>query len=157
MRVVIQRVTSGRVMVEGEIVGSIGRGLVVLIGIGGSDTHADARMLAHKTANLRIFPRGPGADEDKGEFSISAVDIGAELLVVSQFTLYADCRRGRRPSFTDAARPEIAEPLVEAFVSELRGLGLRVETGEFQADMQVELNNQGPVTICLDTDQLGPG
>jgi len=146
-------------MVEGEIVGSIGRGLVVLLGIGGSDTNAEARTLAHKTANLRIFPSGPGgpgADEDRGGFSISAVDIGAELLVVSQFTLYADCRRGRRPSFTEAARPEIAEPLVEAFVSELRGLGLRVATGEFQADMQVELNNQGPVTICLDTDHLQP-
>jgi D-aminoacyl-tRNA deacylase len=151
MRAVIQRVTSGRVTVEGKIVGSIGRGLVVLLGIAGSDTNAEARTLAHKTANLRIFPR---LDEDRGGFSVSAVDIGAELLVVSQFTLYADCRRGRRPSFTEAARPEIAEPLVEAFVGELRGLGLRVATGEFQADMQVELNNQGPVTICLDTDQL---
>jgi D-aminoacyl-tRNA deacylase len=151
MRAVIQRVTSGRVTVEGKIVGSIGRGLVVLLGIAGSDTNAEARTLAHKTANLRIFPR---LDEDRGGFSVSAVDIGAELLVVSQFTLYADCRRGRRPSFTEAARPEIAEPLVEAFVGELRGLGLRVATGEFQADMLVELNNQGPVTICLDTDQL---
>jgi D-aminoacyl-tRNA deacylase len=151
MRAVIQRVTSGRVTVEGKIVGSIGRGLVVLLGIAGSDTNAEARTLAHKTANLRIFP---GLDEDRGGFSVSAVDIGAELLVVSQFTLYADCRRGRRPSFTEAARPEIAEPLVEAFVGELRGLGLRVATGEFQADMLVELNNQGPVTICLDTDQL---
>ena len=151
MRAVIQRVTSGRVTVAGSIVGSIGQGLVVLLGVGSADTEAEAKILANKTAGLRVFP---GPLEDRGGFSLSALDARVEVLVVSQFTLYADCRRGRRPSFTEAARPELAAPLVEAFVAELRSLGLKVATGEFQADMTVEIVNRGPVTIWLDTDQL---
>ncbi len=145
MRAVLQRVTKGKVTVADRSVGEIGYGLVVLLGVGANDTEVEVDSLASKIANLRIFADG------EGKFNLSALDVKADLLVVSQFTLYADCRKGRRPSFTDAARPEIAAPLCDQFVEKLRAMGFKVETGEFQADMQVEIHNTGPVTIWLDT------
>ncbi|QQS44781.1 MAG: D-tyrosyl-tRNA(Tyr) deacylase [Acidobacteriota bacterium] len=148
MRAVIQRVTKGSVTVDGRITGEIGRGLVILLGVGQSDTEAEAEMLASKVANLRIFA------DDEGKFNLSAIEVGAEMLVISQFTLFADCRKGRRPSFTGAARPELAVPLYEKFVEILKSMGFSVATGEFQADMLVEIHNAGPVTIWLDTDDL---
>ncbi len=145
MRALLQRVTRGRVTIGERVTGEIGNGLVVLLGIGASDTEAEIELLAQKIAHLRIF-----TDAD-GKFNLSALDVGAELLVVSQFTLYADVRKGRRPSFTDAARPELAAPLCDKFVERLRELGFKVETGEFQALMEVEIHNSGPVTIWIDT------
>jgi D-tyrosyl-tRNA(Tyr) deacylase len=151
MRAVLQRVTRGRVSVEGRVTGEIKAGLVILLGVGADDTEAEVELLAQKVANLRIFADGAG------KFNLSALEVQAELLVVSQFTLYADCRKGRRPSFTDAARPELAAPLCEKFIERLRGLGFTVATGEFQADMLVEIDNSGPVTIWLDTADLPRG
>jgi len=151
MRAVLQRVSSGNVTVEGHVTGQIGAGLVVLLGVGANDTAAEVELLVNKIANLRIF-----ADAE-GKFNLSALDVRAEMLVVSQFTLFADCRKGRRPSFTDAARPELAVPLYETFVERLRAMGFKVETGVFQADMLVEIRNTGPVTIWLDTDELSRG
>ena len=148
MRAVIQRVRNASVTVEGQVVGKIGRGLLVLLGIGGGDVRDDVAPLADKIANLRIFP-----DQD-GRFDRSLLDIGGEVLVVSQFTLYADTRRGRRPSFSDAAPPEIAAPLVDSFVEALRARGLVVASGVFGAHMDVDLQNDGPVTIVLDTATL---
>jgi D-aminoacyl-tRNA deacylase len=148
MRAVIQRVTQGRVSIEGNVVGEINAGLVILLGVGAGDKEADVEILANKIANLRIF-----ADAE-GKFNLSALDVNAEMLVISQFTLFADARRGRRPSFTDAARPETAIPLYEKFVEKLRELSFKVETGEFQADMLVEIHNSGPVTIWLDTADM---
>jgi D-tyrosyl-tRNA(Tyr) deacylase len=144
MRAIVQRVTKASVSVEGKIVGSIDRGLVVLLGVTHDDGEEDARFLANKIANLRIF-----ADQ-QGKVNLSALEVGADALVVSQFTLYGDTRKGRRPSFTKAAPPEIAEPLVEKFVTFLEGEGLQVETGIFGAMMLVEIHNDGPVTIILD-------
>jgi D-tyrosyl-tRNA(Tyr) deacylase len=148
MRAVVQRVSEGRVTVEDHVTGQIGPGLVILLGVGATDTTTEVELLVRKITQLRIF-----SDAD-GKFNLSALDVGAEMLVVSQFTLLADCRRGRRPSFSDAARPEVAITLYEAFVAKLRDLGCRVETGQFQAMMRVEIHNDGPVTIWLDTDQL---
>jgi D-tyrosyl-tRNA(Tyr) deacylase len=148
MRAVVQRVRKGKVTVENRVTGEIGPGVVILLGIGASDTEAEANLLANKIANLRIF-----ADE-QSKFNLSALDTQAEMLVVSQFTLYADCRKGRRPSFIDAARPEIAAQLCDRFAEKLRAMGFKVETGEFQAHMLVEIHNDGPVTIWLDTDDL---
>lgn len=148
MRAVLQRVSHASVEVEGRIVGQIGTGLLVLVGVGHGDTEAEARLLADKTARLRIF-----ADE-VGKFNRSLLDIGGSALVVSQFTLYADTRKGRRPSFTEAAPPEQAAPLVEAYCTALRDLGVPVETGVFGAMMRVALVNEGPVTVMLDTKQL---
>ncbi len=148
MRVLLQRVTKGRVSVDGRVTGEIGNGLVVLVGIAHADGENEASLLASKIANLRIF-----ADAN-GKFNLSALDVGAEILVVSQFTLYADVRRGRRPGFTEAARPDIAERLCDYFVRCLKELGFKVETGEFQQDMLVEIHNSGPVTIWLDTDDF---
>jgi D-tyrosyl-tRNA(Tyr) deacylase len=148
MRAVLQRVTKGKVTVEDRMTGEIGYGLVILLGVGANDTEAEVDLMANKIANLRIFADG------EGKFNLSALDAQAEMLVVSQFTLYADCRKGRRPSFTDAARPEIASPLCDSFVEKLRAMGFKVETGEFQADMLVEIHNTGPVTIWLDTADL---
>ena len=145
MRAVVQRVSQASVTVGDEVVGAIGHGLLILLGIGVGDSEAEARLLAEKTANLRIF-----ADEE-GRFNRSLLDVGGEALVVSQFTLYADTRRGRRPSFSDAAPPEIAAPLVDIFADELRRLGVAVSTGRFGAMMQVALVNDGPVTILLDS------
>jgi D-tyrosyl-tRNA(Tyr) deacylase len=149
MRAVIQRVRRGQVTVEGQAVGEIGPGFVILLGIGHSDGPVEADRLAAKIANLRIFA------DDEGRTNLSLLDVGGEALVISQFTLYADCRKGRRPSFVRAARPDVAAPLVETFAGELRRAGVgRVETGEFGAMMLVEIENDGPFTIVLDTDDL---
>lgn len=145
MKVLLQRVTRASVTVAGEAVGSINRGLVVLAGVAGGDTIADAQYLAEKTASLRIFA------DSEGKFNLSALDVGGELLVVSQFTLLADARKGRRPSFTDAAPPAQAEELFNRFVEHVRSTGLKVETGRFQQHMLVEIHNDGPVTIMLDS------
>jgi D-tyrosyl-tRNA(Tyr) deacylase len=145
MRVVLQRVSSARVVVAGEVVGEVGRGWLVLLGVAHADTPAEAVKLADKVANLRAFP-----DAD-GKMNLSVQDVGGGVLVVSNFTLYADCRKGRRPSFVGAARPEQAEPLCRAFADGLRALGVPVAEGRFGADMQVELVNDGPVTLVLDT------
>ncbi len=145
MRLVIQRVSSASVTVAGEIVGQIGSGLMVLVGIGPDDDAATVAFMAEKTANLRIF------GDNEGRFNLSLLDTAGAVLLVSQFTLYADTRRGRRPSFTAAALPEVAEPLVDAFAEALRGRGIKVATGRFGASMQVGLVNEGPVTILLDS------
>lgn len=143
MRAVVQRAIKASVSVEGRVVGSIGRGLVVLLGVTHDDGETEARFLANKVANLRVF------SDDQGKFNLSALEVEADALVVSQFTLYGDARKGRRPSFTQAAPPEVAEPLVEKFVGFLRKEGLHVETGIFGAMMLVEIHNDGPVTILL--------
>ena len=148
MRVVLQRVTRAVVRVEGETVGEIGPGLVVLVGIARDDTEEDARYLVEKTATLRVF------DDDEGRMNRSVVDAGGVLLVVSQFTLYGDVRRGRRPSWIDAAPPDLAEPLYEFFVAEARRSVERVATGSFRRMMEVELVGDGPVTILLDSRKL---
>lgn len=148
MRALLQRVTQASVSVAGQIVGQIDAGLLVLLGVAPQDQLDDAILLAEKTANIRIF-----ADGD-GRFNHSVGDIQGGILVVSQFTLYADTRKGRRPSFAHAAAPEVAAPLVEVYVAELRTLGLTVATGVFGAMMQVALVNDGPVTILLDSDTL---
>ena len=149
MRAVIQRVRRGQVAVEGQAVGEIGPGFVILLGVGHSDGPAEADRLAAKIANLRIFA------DDEGKTNLSLLDVGGEVLVISQFTLYADCRKGRRPSFVRAARPDVAAPLVGTFADGLRRAGVgRVETGEFGAMMLVEIENDGPFTIVLDTDDL---
>ncbi len=146
MRVVVQRVRRARVDVAGEVVAEIGPGLVVLIGVTGTDSAADAEAVAAKVAGLRVF-----ADES-GAMNLSVQDVEGEVLVVSQFTLYGDARRGRRPSFTAAAGPEAAEPLVEEVVGSLRAKGVEVGAGRFGAHMSVELTNEGPVTILLETE-----
>ena len=148
MRAVLQRVTQGKVTIAGRVAGEIKAGFVILLGVGAQDTEAEVELLANKIASLRVF-----ADAES-KFNLSALDVQAEMLVISQFTLYADCRKGRRPSFTDAGRPEIAAPLVDSFVARLRAMGFTVATGEFQADMLVEIHNSGPVTIWLDTADL---
>ena len=145
MRAVLQRVSRAAVVIDGEIVGTIERGLLVLLGVAPTDTAAEARWLAEKTAGLRIF------NDEAGKMNLSVADAGGGVLVVSQFTLYGDCRKGRRPSFLDAAPPDVAVPLYEEFVNALRALGLPVATGRFGAMMQVELVNDGPVTLLLDT------
>ena len=147
MRAVVQRVKRARVIVTGEVVGEIGRGLVVLVGVGQNDTEADADYLADKIAGLRIF------DDEAGRMNRAVGEIGGAVLVVSQFTLFGDVRRGKRPSFDAAARPELARRLYEYFVDELRAAGLRCETGRFQEMMEVELVNDGPVTILLDSEK----
>jgi D-tyrosyl-tRNA(Tyr) deacylase len=144
MRIVLQRVAYGRVTVEGRTIAQIGPGLVLLVGVGPGDGEEQARFLAEKIANLRIF------EDDQGKMNLSILDKGFEAIVVSQFTLYADVRKGRRPSFTDAALPEFASPLVERFAQLLRQQGVPIQTGEFAAHMLVELHNDGPVTIWLE-------
>ncbi|MGC8874063.1 MAG: D-aminoacyl-tRNA deacylase [Chloroflexia bacterium] len=148
MRAVVQRVRRAAVSVDGQEVARIGRGLCVLVGVGEGDGPAEAAELAAKVAQLRIFP------DEAGQMNRSVLDVRGEALVVSQFTLYADCRRGRRPSFSHAARPEVAEPLVEAFARALSQAGVSVQCGKFGALMLVEIHNDGPVTILLDTDEL---
>lgn len=148
MRAVIQRVTRARVTVDDRITGEIGNGLVVLLGVAKEDTKADADYLASKIVALRIF------DDDAGKMNLSVKDVGGGLLVVSQFTLYGDVRRGLRPSWSDAAPPEIAEPLYDYFVETTRKLIQPVETGSFRAMMQVELVNDGPVTLILESDHI---
>ena len=145
MKALLQRVTRASVSVASEVVGRIGRGLVVFVGVATGDTEKDAQYLAQKTVSLRIF------SDEEGRFNLSALDIKGELLVVSQFTLLANTRKGRRPSFIEAAPPAQAEEIFERFVEQARATGLRVETGRFQQYMQVEIHNDGPVTIMLDS------
>jgi D-aminoacyl-tRNA deacylase len=148
MRAVIQRVSRAKVTVAGEITGDIGQGLLVLLGVGRTDTEAGADYLADKIVGLRIF------EDDAGKMNRSVAEVGGAVLAVSQFTLYGDVRKGKRPSFDDAARPEMARTLYERFVSRVRASGLRCETGRFQEMMEVELVNDGPVTILLDSEKL---
>lgn len=144
MRAVVQRVADACVKVDGEIVGAVGSGLVVLVGVAPTDTVADATALADKLAGLRIFR------DDAGKMNLSVIDVAGGVLVISQFTLYGDSRRGRRPSFVGAAEPDVAEPLVDATVAALEARGVPVATGRFGADMSVELTNDGPVTLVLE-------
>jgi len=144
MRALLQRVRSGRVSVGGRLLAEIGPGLVILLGVGPEDGQEQASYLADKSANLRIF------EDEAGKINHSILDVGGEALVVSQFTLYADTRKGRRPSFTDAAPPEVASPLVERFAELLRAKGIPTQTGEFGAHMLVEIANDGPVTIWME-------
>jgi len=144
MRTVIQRVTRGAVSTEGRLVSEIGRGLVILAGVGKADEEAQADWLAEKIANLRIF------EDEAGKMNRSVLDVGGSALVVSQFTLYADAQKGRRPSFIDAALPDQAEPLVAYFAKRLQFYGVPVQTGVFRAHMVVEIHNDGPVTIVLE-------
>jgi D-tyrosyl-tRNA(Tyr) deacylase len=148
MRAVVQRVSKARVLVEGRVSGEISAGLVVLLGVGQGDTSEAAKYLAEKTATLRIFA------DDVGKMNRSVVDVGGAALVVSQFTLYGDARGQRRPSFLKAAPPDEANRLYEEYCAALRALGVRVETGVFQTMMAVELTNDGPVTILLDSEKL---
>ena len=149
MRVLVQRVSEGSVRVDGETVGAIGRGCVLLVGVGEGDGEAEADKLADKVARLRIFPN------DEGRYDRSLLDIGGEALVVSQFTLYGDARKGRRPSFVHAAPPGVAEPLVACFARKLEALGVaKVATGRFGAMMDVLIRNDGPTTLWLDSAEL---
>ena len=147
MRAVVQRVNRAQVSVDGKIISAIERGLLVLLGVGENDQEADADYLASKIVGLRIF------DDENGKMNLSAEQIKAQVLVVSQFTLYGDVRRGKRPSFDAAAPPEKAKTLYEYFVKQIKAAGLNCETGQFQAMMQVELVNDGPVTILLDSSK----
>jgi D-tyrosyl-tRNA(Tyr) deacylase len=151
MRAVIQRCSSGSVTVDGELIGQVGRGLVVLLGVAGGDTQADLDYLVDKIVGLRIF------EDAAGKMNLSLQEVQGEMLVVSQFTLLADTRKGRRPSFLEAAQPEIAEQFYQQFVALVRALGITVATGKFRAEMQVALVNEGPVTIVLDSRQRGGG
>jgi D-tyrosyl-tRNA(Tyr) deacylase len=145
MRAVVQRVSRAAVAVDGQVVGAVERGLLVLLGVAPTDTEAEARWLADKVVGLRIFP------DAEGKMNRDVAEAGGGVLVVSQFTLYGDCRKGRRPSFVGAAPPEVAKPLYEAFVAAVRANGLPAATGRFGAMMQVELVNDGPVTLLVDT------
>jgi D-tyrosyl-tRNA(Tyr) deacylase len=147
LRALSQRVSQASVTVKGQVVAAIAQGFVVFIGVGKGDSDADARYLAEKISNLRVF------SDESGKFNLSILDIGGEVLVVSQFTLFASTRKGRRPSFSDAAPPEIAEPLVDKFAQYMRACGLRVDTGRFQQHMLVEIHNDGPVTILIDSEE----
>ena len=145
MRACIQRVSESQVTVDGQTVGQIGRGVLVLLGVATGDTDAEAQALADKVVGLRIF------EDDAGKMNLALSDVGGAMLVVSQFTLLGDCRKGRRPSFTNAAPPELAERLYELFVTEVRAKGIVAATGRFRANMQISLINDGPVTLLLDT------
>jgi D-tyrosyl-tRNA(Tyr) deacylase len=144
MRALLQRVSKASVRVDGQVISQIGKGLLILLGIGQGDGEGQAEFLAEKVANLRIF------EDEQGKTNLSVLDVKGEAIVVSQFTLYADARKGRRPSFTNAAPPEIAEPLVERFVELLRGHGVPTQAGKFRAHMEVEIHNDGPVTVWLE-------
>ncbi len=144
MRVLLQRVKRGSVSVGSQSVAEIGKGLVILIGVGHHDSEKEAKFLAEKSATLRIF------EDSEGKMNLSLLDVGGEALVVSQFTLYADTRKGRRPAFTDAAPPQLAEPLVEIFAQHMRSLGIPTQMGVFGAEMLVEILNDGPVTIYME-------
>lgn len=145
IRAVVQRVSRAGVTVDGELIGSIGKGIAVLLGVGLEDTDKDSAYLAEKILNLRIF------EDENGKMNISLLDIKGELLIISQFTLYGDCRNGKRPSYDKAARPEVAELIYEKFVNQCKNYGIKVETGRFQAMMKVEIHNEGPVTLMLDS------
>jgi len=144
MRTLIQRVSKASVTVDGKVISQIGNGLLILLGVGHGDGEEQARFLAEKVANLRIF------EDEQGQMNLSVLDVKGEAIVVSQFTLYADARKGRRPSFTDAALPEVAEPLVNRFVELLKNHGVPTQTGKFGEHMDVEIHNNGPVTIWLE-------
>ena len=145
MRAVVQRVSNGRVLIDGDVAGGICKGLVVLLGVSNEDTEKDAEYLAGKVMNLRVF------DDKDGKMNLSLLDIKGELLIVSQFTLYGDCRKGRRPSYDKAAGPQKAESLYETFVQYCKEFNIDVETGRFQTEMMVEIFNDGPVTLLLDS------
>jgi D-aminoacyl-tRNA deacylase len=145
MRAVIQRVSQARVTVDGEVIGAVGLGLLVLLGVSSADTESDADYMVDKITGLRIF------EDREGKMNLSVTDVHGAILAVSQFTLYGDARKGRRPSFDSAARPDQARKLYEDFVEKIRAAGLKCETGRFQAEMKVELTNEGPVTILLDS------
>jgi D-tyrosyl-tRNA(Tyr) deacylase len=146
MRAVVQRVSKARVLVGGEVKGEIGKGLMILLGVGCEDSEEDVNYLADKIVGLRVF------EDDNGKMNVSLTDVNGEMLVVSQFTLYGDCRKGRRPGFDKAARPEKAQMLYEIFIERCRESGVKkVETGVFQAVMDVEIHNQGPVTLLIDS------
>lgn len=147
MRAVIQRVTSAEVTVDGRSTGKIGKGLLVFVGVGKGDGEADISYLSSKIPDLRIF------EDHSGKFNLSLRDVGGEMLIVSQFTLFGDCRRGRRPSFSDAEDPGVAKVLYEQLVERMKRQGIPVHTGEFQANMEVHLVNDGPVTLLLDSKQ----
>lgn len=144
MRALLQRVSQASVIVDGQAISSIGKGLLILLGVGHGDGEEQAKFVAEKIANLRVF------EDEQGKTNLSILDVKGEAIVVSQFTLYADTRKGRRPSFIDAALPNIAEPLVDRFVELLRGQGVPTQTGKFGAHMEVEIHNNGPVTIWLE-------
>ena len=144
MRALLQRVSRANVKIDGQTISEIGKGLLILLGVGHQDGEEQVRFLAEKVANLRIF------EDEQGKTNLSIQDVKGEVIVVSQFTLYADSRKGRRPSFTDAAVPEVAEPLVNQFVELLRGHGIPTQTGQFGTHMLVEIHNDGPVTIWLE-------
>lgn len=148
MRVVLQRVSKCTVKVDSKITGQIGKGFLLLLGVKDGDTQQDAIKLAKKISGLRVFT------DENDRMNLSLADVNGEVLVVSNFTLYADCSHGRRPSFINAARPEVSDPLYEFFCDELRHYGINVETGIFGADMDVELNNDGPVTLVIDSEDL---
>lgn len=148
MRAVLTRVSRASVAIGGQVVGQIGPGFLILLGVGQNDTEAQCLKLADKLTGLRIF------DDDNDKMNWSLTDVGGEILVISQFTLYGNCKKGRRPDYLAAARPEVAIPLYEKFVALCRDKGFHVETGEFGADMQVESVNDGPVTLVVDTDNL---
>ena len=148
MRIILQRVKEASVKVEGDVIGQIGKGALVLLGAGKEDSEHDVEYLVDKILNLRIF------EDEEGKMNLSVLDSGGEVLVVSQFTLYGDCRKGRRPSFDKAAPPEIAEDLYELFVEKIKERGVKVETGKFRAMMDVHLVNWGPVTLMLDSQKL---
>ena len=151
MKAVVQRVSQARVTVSGEVVGAVSAGLVVLLAIGNGDGEEEAKWMARKLAHLRIF------EDDAGKFNRSILDVGGQLLLVSQFTLYGDARKGRRPSFSGAARPEVAEALIQRVSTLLTQLGLSVSSGRFQEHMLVEIHNDGPVTILLEREPARPG
>lgn len=148
MRAVVQRTDKAAVEVAGKVIAEVGKGLTVLLGVGPEDTEQDVKYLAEKIINLRIFP---DAEE---KMNLSLLDVGGELLVVSQFTLFGDCRKGRRPSFDDAAKPEMAKELYEAFAAYCRGLNVKVSCGQFQSEMIISLANHGPVTMLIDSKKL---
>lgn len=148
MRALIQRVKTAKVEVGGRKLSEIGKGLLILLGVTGADTEADIQFLVEKISNLRIF------EDEAGKMNLSLIDVKGEVLIVSQFTLYADCRKGRRPSFTDAAQPELANELYKKFIQKFKDTGARIGEGEFGAMMDISLVNWGPVTIMLDTKHL---
>ena len=148
MRAVLTRVKSASVTIDGTVHGKIGQGFLILLGVGPNDTEKECRYLAEKALGLRVF------EDENGKMNVSLADVGGQVLVVSQFTLYGNCRKGRRPSFTEAAPPDLGNRLYEQFLKDCEALGFKPQHGQFGADMQVESINDGPVTLILDTDQL---